>query len=231
VVLRTGLEKRILVVGAVGMGTGSIAAYARPDDEYRFYEIDPTVRDISATGTYFTFIKGCAHSPHLDIKMGDARLSLLREPPGAFDVLLVDAFSSDAIPAHLLTVEAMKMYLSKMRPDGIVIMHLSNRNLDLIRPVAAVARAAGGYALLQKYKTANRQIDLVASDEDVIIVGRSKEAMEAYRQDWRWEIPDDGKVRPWTDDYTNLFGAMVRRIQDNRAKMMELKKARQASRP
>ncbi|HET9160270.1 MAG TPA: fused MFS/spermidine synthase [Caulobacteraceae bacterium] len=232
VVLRTGQEKRNMVVGAIGMGTGSIAAYARPDDEYRFYEIDPTVVAISATGTFFTFIKGCAHSPHLDVRLGDARLQLQKAPPGAFDVLLVDAFSSDAIPAHLLTVEAMKMYLSKMRPDGVVIMHLSNRNLDLIRPVAATAKAAGGYALLQHYLTPNRAIDLVASDEDVIIVGRSKEALEPYRQDWRWEVPDEGRVRPWTDDYTNLFGAMIRRIGDKRAQAAEMVvKARKESRP
>jgi hypothetical protein len=214
VVLTTGQAKRNMVLGAVGMGTGSIAAYARPDDEYRFYEIDPTVVQISATGTFFTFIKGCAHSAHLDVRLGDARLSLQKEPPGAFDVLLVDAFSSDAIPAHLLTVEAMKMYLSKLAPTGVVIMHLSNRNLDLMRPVAAVAKAAGGYALQQDWQPANPKYDLVASAEDVIIVGRTKEALEPYRQDWRWQIPDPGGVAPWTDDYTNLFSAMMRRVQD-----------------
>jgi len=214
VVLQVGANKRNMVVGAVGMGSGSIAAYARPDDEYRFYEIDPTVVAISGSGQIFTYIKGCAKTPHLDWRLGDARLTLAKEPQGVFDVLLVDAFSSDAIPAHLLTVEAMKMYLSKMRPDGVVIMHLSNRNLDLIHPVAAVAKAAGGYALKQSWKPANPKFDLVASAEDVIIIAREKTALDPFRQDWRWEATDAAGVAPWTDDYTNLFSAMMRRLRE-----------------
>ena len=122
------------------------------------------------------------------------------------------------MPAHLLTVEAMRMYLSKMRPDGVVIMHLSNRNLDLMRPVAAVAKAAGGYALSQNYVPPNVRFDMVASDEDVIIVGRDKAALEPYRNDWRWQVPDAQGVAPWTDDYTNVVAAMVRRIKARYAK-------------
>jgi spermidine synthase len=200
------------------MGSGSVAAYARPDDEYRFYEIDPTVVEISGGGQYFTYISECAKARHLDWRIGDARLTLAKAPPGVFDVLLVDAFSSDAVPAHLLTVEAMRMYLSKLRPDGVVIMHLSNRNLDLMRPVAAVARAAGGYAMSQRYSPPDVRFDMVQSAEDVIIVGRSKAALETYRNDWHWEVADAQGVAPWTDDYTNLVGAMVRRLKDRYAK-------------
>jgi hypothetical protein len=223
VMLTTGASKRNMVVGAVGMGSGSIAAYARPDDEYRFYEIDPTVVAISASGKFFTYIKGCAKTPHLDWRLGDARLTLQKEPQGVFDVLLVDAFSSDAIPAHLLTVEAMRMYLSKMRPDGVVIMHLSNRNLDLMHPVAAVAKAAGGYALKQNFVPANPKFDLLAAAEDVIIVGKDKAALEPYRNDWRWQPVDAAGVAPWTDDYTNLFSAMVRRLQEKAEKVEKAK--------
>jgi spermidine synthase len=200
------------------MGSGSVAAYARADDEYRFYEIDPTVVAISGTGQFFTYIKGCAKSPHVDWRIGDARLTLAKEPAGSFDVLLVDAFSSDAVPAHLLTVEAMRMYLSKLEPDGVVIMHLSNRNLDLMRPVAAVAKAAGGYALAQNYTPPDIRFDLVQSAEDVIIVGRNKAALDAYRNDWHWRVPDAQGVAPWTDDYTNLVAAMTRRLKDRYAR-------------
>ncbi|MDB5454083.1 MAG: spermidine synthase [Caulobacteraceae bacterium] len=218
VFLTTGAAKRRMSVGAVGMGSGSVAAYARADDEYRFYEIDPTVVAISGTGQFFTYIKGCAKSPHVDWRIGDARLTLAKEPAGAFDVLLIDAFSSDAVPAHLLTVEAMRMYLSKLEPDGVVIMHLSNRNLDLMRPVAAVAKAAGGYALAQNYTPPDIRFDLVQSAEDVIIVGRDKAALAPYRNDWHWRVPDAQGVAPWTDDYTNLVAAMTRRMKDRYAR-------------
>lgn len=214
VFLTTGLAKRHMVVGAVGMGAGTVAAYARPDDEYRFFEIDPTVVAISGNGQFFTYIKGCSKSSHLDWRIGDARLTLAKEKPNTFDVLLVDAFSSDAVPAHLLTVEAMKMYLSKVNPGGVVIMHLSNRNLDLMRPIAAVAKAAGGYALAQNYEPVDRKFDMVQVAEDVIIVGRDKAALEAFRNDWHWRVPEAQGVAPWTDDYTNLVAAMVRRLKD-----------------
>jgi spermidine synthase len=214
VFLATGQAKRNMVVGAVGMGAGSVAAYARPDDEYRFYEIDPTVVAISGTGQFFSYIKGCAKSPHVDWRIGDARLTLGREKSGVFDLLLVDAFSSDAVPAHLLTVEAIKLYLDKVGPGGVVIMHLSNRNLDLKAPVAAAAKAAGGYALIQDYRPAKGAHDLVQSGEDVIIIGHDQAALEVFRNDFRWQTPDAHGVQPWTDDYTNLVSAMIRRLKE-----------------
>jgi hypothetical protein len=212
VFLETGQRKRNMVVGAVGMGAGTIAAYARPDDEYRFYEIDPLVIALSSQRTYFSYISDCAKARRLDWRVGDARLTLAKEKSGAFDVLLVDAFSSDAVPAHLLTVEAMKLYLDRLQPDGVVIMHLSNRNLDLIRPVAAVARAAGGSPLLQRYAS-SMPLDLRDAAEDVIIVGRTPQAVAPFAATGRWVVPKDDGVAPWTDDYTGLFQAMVRKLK------------------
>jgi spermidine synthase len=215
VMLSIGAQKRNMVVGAVGMGTGSIAAYNRPDDEYRFYEIDKLVVDISSDPKNFSFINGCSKGKK-SVVMGDARLTLQREKPNVFDVLLVDAFSSDAVPAHLLTVEAMKGYLERIRPDGIVIMHLSNRHLDLMRPVAAVAEAAGGFALQQRYRSDPMTPQFVDSSEDVIIVGKTPEAIKPFQDDiyrrWSPAVHDD--VKPWTDDYTNLFSALVRNLRD-----------------
>lgn len=212
VILSTGTRKRNMVVGAVGMGAGTVAAYARPDDEYRFYEIDPLVIAITTQPKFFTYIKGCAKTPKVDWRLGDARISLQKEPSNAFDVLLVDAFSSDAVPAHLLTVEAMKLYLDKVGPEGIVIMHLSNRHLDLRRPVAAVAKAAGAYALLQQHRPID-DVDFVNSAEDVIIVGKTEAALAPYRADPRWRVASIDGVRPWTDDYTNIVSAMMRRLR------------------
>ncbi|MDB5531674.1 MAG: putative spermine/spermidine synthase protein, partial [Devosia sp.] len=197
----------------IGMGAGTVAAYARPGDAMRFYEIDPKVIAIATDIDKFTYISGCAAKAHVDWVLGDARLSLQKEQPGLFDVILVDAFTSDAVPAHLLTVEAMRMYLQKLAPDGVVIMHLSNRNLDLERPVAAAAALAGGASLQQFYNPPDRS-DLVESPENVIIVARSQQALAPYRADPRWRPAHADGVRAWTDDYTNLFAALIRRMRD-----------------
>jgi hypothetical protein len=214
VFLAQGALKRNMAVGAVGMGTGSIAAYNRPDDEFKFYEIDQLVVKTSTNPANFSYINGCAKGK-VKIELGDARLTLRREKPNVMDVLLVDAFSSDSVPAHLLTVEAMKEYLERIRPDGIVIMHLSNRHLDLMRPVAAVAKAAGGYPLQQRFKSDPMTPDLVDSSEDVIIVAKTPQALAPYVNDpsQRWKPAEDGGVKPWTDDYTNLFSAMMRQLR------------------
>lgn len=213
VILNMGKDKRHMVVGAIGMGAGSVAAYARPDDEYRFYEIDPLVIAMSTRPNFFTYISSCPATSKVDWRLGDARLSVAKEKNGVFDVLLVDAFSSDAVPAHLLTVEAMRMYLSKMQPDGIIIMHLSNRNLDLMRPVAAVATEVGAAVLARRFSP-DTDIDLVQSAENVIILSPTKAGLRPYLDDPYWYTPKSGGVEPWTDDFSNLFTAMVRQMQD-----------------
>ena len=198
-------------VGAVGMGAGTVAAYTKPGDHLRFFEIDQNVIDLSTNPKNFTFIKGCAEG-QIDIVKGDARLSLRHEPADAYDILLIDAFTSDAVPAHLLTVEAMKGYLGHLAPNGIVIMHLSNRHLDLMNPVAAVAKQAGGYALAQTYDGLTTVPQFEDADESAIIVARTPDALLPYRTDQRWYERNSHGVRAWTDDYTNLFGAMWRRL-------------------
>src|SRR5262249_49959006 len=122
-------------VGAIGLGAGSMIAYARPDQNWTYYEIDPSVIRIASNPGYFTFL---SHSrvKELDIVAGDGRLQLAKAPDHTYDVLILDDFSSDAVPVHLLTNEALEMYLSKLRPGGILLFHISNRYLDL-KPVLA----------------------------------------------------------------------------------------------
>jgi hypothetical protein len=213
----TGLEasRPSLRIGTIGMGAGTVAAYVRPTDSLRFFEIDPLVIRVATNSANFTYIKGCARGP-IDWVIGDARLTLAREPAGEFDLLLVDAFSSDSVPAHLLTVEAMRSYLAHLKPDGVVIMHLSNRHLELMRPVAAVARAAGGVALQQHYIPAPGANQLTDTAEDAIIVARGETGLAPFRQDKRWVAADPHRVGAWTDDYTNLIGALVRRLEQPR---------------
>ncbi|MFZ5669789.1 MAG: fused MFS/spermidine synthase [Pseudomonadota bacterium] len=200
-------------VGAVGLGTGSVAAYVRPGDHLTFFEIDPLVVRISRDSGDFTYTTECAKG-RVDYVIGDARLTLAKQPTDQFDILLIDAFSSDAVPAHLLTVEAVRSYLSRLKPDGILVLHLSNRNLDLNAPAMAVARAAGGYALLQRHYEPSNFPNQWESQEDALIVARTPQALIPYAASGQWEQTRPDLVRPWTDDYTNLVGAMARRFQE-----------------
>ncbi len=198
-------------VGAVGLGTGSVAAYVRPGDHLTFFEIDPLVIDIAHASGDFTYTTECARGD-VDFVVGDARLTLQKQPDAAFDILLIDAFSSDAIPAHLMTVEAVKGFLAKLKPDGVLILHLSNRNLELKSPAAAVVLAAGGYPLLQEYRQGGAFPRYWESSEDVMIVGKTRAALAPYEAEGFWtEAPTHG-VKPWTDDYTNLVGALWRNL-------------------
>jgi len=204
--------KPALTVAAVGLGTGSIAAYDRLADAFTFFEIDPLVVKVSTDPANFTYVTRCARGT-VGYRLGDARLTLTRQPPSQYDILLVDAFSSDSVPAHLLTVEAMRMYLAKIKPDGVVILHLSNRNLELDGPAQAIALAAGGDALLQVHFANPRLPEMWESSEDAVIVSRTAAGLAPFAADPRWRPADPRGVRPWTDDYTNLFGALVRRLE------------------
>lgn len=199
-------------IGAVGLGTGSVAAYTRPGDSLSFFEIDPLVIRIATDPKHFSYTTACAGGK-IDYVLGDARLTLAKQPQASFDILLIDAFSSDSIPAHLLTVEAMRMYLSKLKPDGVLIVHLSNRNLDLRGPAMAVAEAAGGYALIQRHSIDKKSPPLWESPEDAIIVTRSLAALAPYEADKRWSQTDPLAARPWTDDYTNIAGALYAELK------------------
>lgn len=203
-----------LRVGAVGLGTGAVAAYTRPGDKLTFFEIDPMVIKISTDPKYFSYTTKCAKGA-IDYVLGDARLTLAKQPNDTFDILLIDAFSSDAVPAHLLTVEAMRGYLAKLKPDGVLILHLSNRNLELRSPAMAVAGAAGGFSLMQRHSAAKGSPVLWESAEDAMIVTKDLKALAPYAADKRWEATDPTLVRPWTDDYMNLVGALYAQMKIN----------------
>ena len=210
----TGLQgaHAAMRIGAVGLGTGSVAAYARAGDHLTFFEIDPLVVRVSSDPAHFSYTTECAKG-RVDYVIGDARLTLSRQPPATFDLLLIDAFSSDAVPAHLLTVEAVQTYLERLAPDGVLILHLSNRNLDLMGPAQAVARAAGGYALAQNYRPDEDPQGSWESAEDVVIVAKNRAALAAFEADPRWTRANPFLARPWRDDYTNLAGALYANLK------------------
>jgi SAM-dependent methyltransferase len=189
-------------VGVIGLGTGTLAAYGRPGDVYRFYEIDRNV--VAIARREFTFLSDSA--ARIEIALGDARLSLEREAPQGFDVLAVDAFSSDAIPVHLITREALGTYLHHLKPDGIVAFHVSNRFLDLVPVVARIAREQGAQAVLVEDDPEEDDVT-GRSRSDWVLVSRSGRALAAKAIVERGGAPaeDRPQWRTWTDDYSNLI--------------------------
>jgi SAM-dependent methyltransferase len=189
-------------VGVIGLGTGTIAAYGRKGDIYRFYEIDAGV--IRIAKNEFTYLADS--KAKVELALGDARLTLEREPPQGFDVLAVDAFSSDAIPVHLITREALGVYLKHVKPDGIVAFHVSNRFLDLIPVVARLAREHGVHAVLVS-DDPDEEEDPRRSRTDWVLVSRDAAALEraAIVERSPVQAEDNPDWRTWTDDYSNLI--------------------------
>jgi signal transduction histidine kinase len=192
--------------GVLGMGVGTLAAYGRPGDTFRFYELNPQVIGYS-TGPkpYFTYIRDSA--ARVEIVPGDARLSLEREfnETGSqkFDVLFVDAFSSDSVPLHLLTQEAIEIYLKHLRsPNSVLIFHISNRMLDL-SPVVAALTAYNHLAAVRLHKP--HGVDM-ADKSDWILLSRDPSALAINSfQGHLDSLPSPNPKMLWTDDFSNLF--------------------------
>lgn len=199
-------------IGVVGQGSGAMAAYKRAGDELTFFEIDPMVDRLSRDPAWFTFISDCADGPVRTV-LGDARLTLAREAPGSYDLLVIDAFSSDAVPTRLLTIEAIEGYLKLLKPDGVVVLHLSNRNLEITLPAVAAARRLGAAELHQIYIEHPDAAEMAEASTEALVISPTAEGLADFRADGRWRKLAPTKVRPWTDDYVNLFGALIRSMQ------------------
>ena len=186
-------------VGVIGLGVGTLAAYGRQGDHYTFYDINPLVIKL-ATG-WFTFLRDS--SARVDIVLGDARLSLARQPPQHFDVLAVDAFTSDSIPVHLLTRQALFLYLMHLKSDGILAVHISNRYLDLEPVVRGVAGTLGKTAVAIESKRDDDNGVFVAT----WVLVTDNQAFLQSRDVQMAITPTEVTSKPqvWTDDYSNLF--------------------------
>jgi SAM-dependent methyltransferase len=200
--IKSKQERGPVRVGVIGLGTGTIAAYGRQGDLYRFYDIDPRV--VSLAKQEFTFLADSG--AQVEVALGDARLSLEREAPQNFDVLAVDAFSSDAIPVHLITKEALGIYLKHVKSDGIVAFHVSNRFLHLIPVVARLAKEQGAHAVLVN-DDPDDEDESLRSRSDWVLVSRDRAALErpAIVEGGATEAEDRPEWRTWTDDYSNLI--------------------------
>ena len=186
-------------VGVIGLGAGTLAVYARPSDVYRFYEINPQVIDLAKTE--FSFLG--SSKAKIETLLGDARLTLEAEPAQGYDVLAIDAFSSDSIPTHLMTYQAMGVYLKNMKADGVIAFHVTNRFLHLAPVVKRIADEYGLHTVLVADDPESRS-DLATTDW--VLVSRSKTVLENKRiTESLKAIGEIPGLKLWTDSFNNLF--------------------------
>ncbi len=191
------LRKPSLRVGVIGLGAGSLAAYAEPGDLFRFYEINPLVLKLAREE--FTYLSDCRG--RTEIILGDARLSLEQEKDQQYDLLVVDAFSGDSIPAHLLTTQALELYFRHLKPNGILALHISNAHLDLEPVVEKLGTTLGKYAAL--ISSAEDEAEEIYSADWVLMTSQPLTSPEITRA--AGKLRSNPRMRVWTDDYNNLF--------------------------
>jgi SAM-dependent methyltransferase len=196
---RENLKGTSQALGLVGMGVGTLAAYGRPGDRYTFYELNPEVLDLAKS--HFSYLKNS--KANVQTVLGDARLSLEKAPASSFDVLAVDAFSSDSIPTHLLTREAIALYKRHMKADGVMAFHISNRYLDLTGVVRQLADSIGWQAIRV---TDDPEKESYLYRSDWILVTNNNALVAKLLADKIGVVVEaKGKLSPWTDDYNNLL--------------------------
>lgn len=201
--LRGRLDRASLAI--VGLGAGTLAAYAQPGQHWDFFDIDPVVERIARDPGLFTYLED-SRASSIKVNLGDARLRLQDAPEHGYTLIVLDAFGSDSIPIHLLTREALRLYLSKLAEGGVIAFHISNRYIDLGPVVGGLARDAGKSCLIQS----DREISAEETKQNkfasdwAVVAGRAAD-LDVLQQDPRWEPPvlrDQESV--WTDDYSNL---------------------------
>ncbi|MGH7499854.1 MAG: spermidine synthase [Gemmatimonadales bacterium] len=195
-------------VGVVGLGAGSMAAYAHPGDQWTFFEIDPAVERMAREPRYFRYLTECLDSAR--VVRGDGRLTLSRVPDRSFDLVVLDAFSSDAIPVHLLTREALAVYHAKLADGGAILFHLSNRHLRLAPVLAELVRDAG---LTVRFSGTTPSVEVPAEFRAAslwAVVVRKEDELGGLARDSTWRrLPADPAGRVWTDDFSNVWGALA----------------------
>jgi hypothetical protein len=200
-----------LRVAVIGLGSGTLTCASEPGETWKFFEIDQSMVDTARDPRYFTYIENC--EPDLKPVIGDARLTFAREPDGIYDLIVVDAYSSDAIPIHLATEQAMEIYKDKLAPQGAVLMHVSNRHLELASVVVGIADANDLKSWVYN-EDAGRDNEYIFSTE-VVVSAREEADVGKLASSDVWELTEaDENQRVWTDDYSNVLGAVWRRLRD-----------------
>lgn len=197
-------------VALIGLGAGALACYAREGEAWDFFELDPVVARVASDTSFFTYLAHSKASPQR-IVVGDARLALAREPAARYDIVIIDAFSSDAIPIHLLTGEAIASYVRTLTPQGVLLFHVSNRFFRLAPVLAAAAPLVGFEALVDDdVQVTPAQFQAGKYMSEWVILARERESRTLGP---RWRRLRAGAPRPWSDEYSNPIGAMWWRAQ------------------
>lgn len=203
-----GRQGEILNVGVIGMGIGTLACYRAAGRKWTFYEIDPVVVRLAKDTRYFDFLERCA--PAAKIVVGDGRLSLAQARDAAYDLIVIDTFSSDAIPAHMITREALALYLSRISERGIIMFHVTNQYLDLV-PVLSRLAAEAGVAALMPGPRLEIEFDerLAALPSTWVAMARDAQRLKALDTEEGWiALPVPKSGRAWTDDFSNVVSAL-----------------------
>jgi hypothetical protein len=192
-------------VAVVGLGAGAIACYGRAESHWTYYEIDPLVEKIARDERYFTFLRDCP--PHVRVVIGDARLTLRDAPNSSYGLILVDAFSSDAIPTHLLTREAIAGYMQKLAPEGVLALHISNRHIDLAPVVGNLAVDAGLVGRLSEFPKPEGK-GLNAAHAQLAVLAHKESDLGQIAASNLWgALPKQSQTRIWSDGYINILAA------------------------
>jgi hypothetical protein len=199
-----------LRVAVIGLGSGTLSCHIEAGENWKFFEIDPTVITIARDPNRFSFLSSCA--PNVPIVLGDARLTFAAEPDQSYDLIIMDAYSSDAIPVHLATAEAMAIYRSKLAPQGVVMMHISNRHLELRSVVVGIAAANRLKTWTWDRKKEDSDDGEYVFSSDVAISAENAGDIGELANSESWTLTEPNpSVRTWTDDYSNVAGAIWRK--------------------
>lgn len=192
-----------LPVAVTGLGAGTLATYSAPGQQWDFYDIDPVSVRLASDPRLFTFLSNCTQGSYRVI-LGDARLKLREAPNGYYGLIVMDAFSSDSVPAHLLTTEALELYLAKLAPDGLIAFHISNRYLNLEPLLSGLSRRAGLAAYVRRDGGGAMVPGIYGSLW--VVMARNDAALGAIVEDVDWETPQGDVI--WTDDYSNILSVL-----------------------
>jgi hypothetical protein len=205
---RAGADGQPITVGVVGLGAAALACHARSSEDWRFFEIDPVVVSIASNPKFFRFMSQCR--PGQQVIVGDARLTVAGQKDATFDYLVIDAFSSDSIPVHLLTVEALKSFMNKISENGVLVLHITNKFLDLEPVIEAATAQLGGHGLSIVDVPDNPGFD--AAKSRVVAISRKPLDPAQFKKKWSEIRPfGEPRVAAWTDDYSNIVSALLRK--------------------
>ena len=198
----------IETVGVLGLGAGTIVCYRRPGQSWTYFEIDPVVERIARDTRYFRYLSECGGDTK--VVLGDGRLSLEKVTDGHFDLLIMDAFSSDSVPIHLITREALALYMRTLKTDGVLVFNISNRNMDFSRVLGNLAQDAGLVGRFQHYVSGDLDYRKTYKVDSIwVVIARDNVSLAPFDGDDRWRpLPTDPDAGLWSDDFSNILGVL-----------------------